>query len=307
MCSKQHSYLSFSHLSVDNLSDSLLAKEDVISDPELPPPSDIDGPRFLTPPSLVNQSPPSKLWLVERALISLSGNANSSSDAEGSPLGAIAKGGGRGTGRSKTTADPTGYIYQGCWQEPQGIKLLTGARAPNNLEDIMTIQVCQTFCAIWPYYGLEYERQCYCGQTLNGGALADPQSQCNIPCVGNSSQICGGPDRVSLYYDSSVPGPNDPPVFDDSNLVACYQETNPRVLDGPSIRDDNDMDLQACSTFCALFNYWGLENGNECYCANALTSPNTVRPQSECNKQCPWEQTQLCGGADRVIIYHRNP
>ncbi|KAM7199165.1 WSC domain containing protein [Rhypophila sp. PSN 637] len=236
--------------SVDDQSDRLLAEEDVISDPELKPPSDIHGPRFLTPPSLVNQSPPSKPWLVERAIISLTGHANSTSEAEGSPLGAVAKGGGIATGKSKTTADPIGYIYQGCYQEPQGIKLLTGARAPGPLEDIMTIQVCQAFCAIWPYYGLEYERQCYCGQTLNGNTLANPQTQCNMPCKSNASQICGGPDRVSLYYDSSVPGPNDPPVFANSNLVGCYQETFPRVLDGPSLRDDNGMGLQVCSNFC---------------------------------------------------------
>ncbi|KAK4215629.1 WSC domain-containing protein [Rhypophila decipiens] len=178
---------------------------------------------------------------------------------------------------------------------------------------IMTIQVCQAFCAVYPYYGLEYFHECYCGTTPNPAAVkvTPDATYCTTSCDGNSTQKCGGAGYMSLYNDPSVPGPNDPPVFDNSNLVACYQEMasgQARVLDSPFSAQSDSMSLQYCSDYCRSHNlpYWGLEYANQCYCSAAITANSVVRPQSECNLGCAGNEGQLCGGNDRVIVYHRN-
>jgi len=53
--------------------------------------------------------------------------------------------------------------------------------------------------------GLEYSRECYCGDTfVNGGGNPLPDSSCDMPCPtdGNS---CGGPLALNLYTKASTP------------------------------------------------------------------------------------------------------
>lgn len=40
-----------------------------------------------------------------------------------------------------------------------------------------------------------------CGNALQngGGPAPDGSVQCNMNCNGNAAQICGGPNRLSLY------------------------------------------------------------------------------------------------------------
>lgn len=45
--------------------------------------------------------------------------------------------------------------------------------------------------------GAENGGQCFCGNTLASNKVAS--SECNSPCLGDSSQKCGGPARLSVY------------------------------------------------------------------------------------------------------------
>lgn len=59
------------------------------------------------------------------------------------------------------------------------------------------------------YAGVEYSSECYCGTTIqsSGQLAADtPTQKCNMPCSGDSSEICGGSDRLNLYqYNGPTP------------------------------------------------------------------------------------------------------
>jgi len=48
---------------------------------------------------------------------------------------------------------------------------------------------------------VEFGNQCFCGDFLNPAAKSTQvaDSDCNMPCAGNSSQTCGGSDRMNLY------------------------------------------------------------------------------------------------------------
>jgi hypothetical protein len=67
----------------------------------------------------------------------------------------------------------------------------------------MTNELCQTACqaAGYTYAGTEYSGECYCAnEILNGGGPApDGNALCNMTCYGNSTEICGGPNRLSLF------------------------------------------------------------------------------------------------------------
>ncbi|WWC92585.1 uncharacterized protein L201_007544 [Kwoniella dendrophila CBS 6074] len=90
------------------------------------------------------------------------------------------------------------YKSQGCIQEVSG-RALTGASLTGS---DMTIDKCVTYCAQegFTYAGLEYASECYCGNTLsNGAAISSYSNQCNMACAGNSAEVCGGPNAISLW------------------------------------------------------------------------------------------------------------
>ncbi|GAB7347600.1 hypothetical protein MBLNU459_g4478t1 [Dothideomycetes sp. NU459] len=98
-----------------------------------------------------------------------------------------------------------GYTYVGCYNETTGISGGGGARALANGKMIsnstQTTETCLAYCsaASMQYAGLEYGQECWCSPYLNSLSTALNASACNIACLGNSSEVCGGSLRISLY------------------------------------------------------------------------------------------------------------
>ena len=76
-----------------------------------------------------------------------------------------------------------------------------------------TGDVCTAAClnAGYSFAGTEYSAECWCGNTIGGtGALA-AAADCNMPCTGDDTESCGGPNRLSLYnYTGTVTPPTTP-------------------------------------------------------------------------------------------------
>ena len=49
------------------------------------------------------------------------------------------------------------------------------------------------------YAGLQAGTECYCGDEPPPGEKLKPESECDAPCPGDSSQKCGGADRLQVY------------------------------------------------------------------------------------------------------------
>ena len=91
-----------------------------------------------------------------------------------------------------------GFSYSGCIMEVPGRAL----NATSLVADDMTVDKCVGFCQSGGYKmaGLEFGSECYCGNSLAGGASTSSMSyECKRPCSGDSTQICGGPDAINLY------------------------------------------------------------------------------------------------------------
>jgi len=73
--------------------------------------------------------------------------------------------------------------------------------------DTMTVSTCLSYCNIdgFAFAGLEYESECWCAQYLSVFAVKLADSECNFACKGNSSEICGGTLKLSVYQKNSAP------------------------------------------------------------------------------------------------------
>lgn len=97
---------------------------------------------------------------------------------------------------------PGDYTYEGCYTEPGTYRAVTWFQGQLN-PGTLTTEECLAACGAqhFAYAATEWSQECYCATYLNSGSsLATNQGDCNYPCTGDSSETCGGSERLSLYY-----------------------------------------------------------------------------------------------------------
>ncbi|KAI8965723.1 heme peroxidase [Daldinia sp. FL1419] len=208
------------------------------------------------------------------------------------------------------------YVLVGCQKEStaQGTRALSGAAFAY---DNMSLEDCMHNCSNYIYWGTEYGRekqlltfspQCYCGDSLHPTSEDAPLIDCNMVCVGDVTEYCGGGNRIELYSTTaSQPVPTatlaPKPTVSSYVRVGCYTEIpNSRALTGAAYADDT-MTLETCATDCAGFEYWATEYGRECYCGNTLDSLSAAAPDSDCQMTCAGDRYEYCGAGNRLELY----
>ena len=91
-----------------------------------------------------------------------------------------------------------GWEYRGCYVDQNNTRLLQNYfHAAEN----MTPTSCASICSSqgYPYFGLEFSFQCFCGNILNTTAVPVDPSNCNYACCADSSVACGGCWYSSIY------------------------------------------------------------------------------------------------------------
>ncbi|KAM0701049.1 hypothetical protein Q7P35_011410 [Cladosporium inversicolor] len=104
--------------------------------------------------------------------------------------------------RQITDGMPAAWQYQGCWSDNVNNRTLSlMADAGGHVSNVK----CQTLCSRLGYSlaGTEYAGECFCGNRVNGLAQQISDDLCNMACTGDASQVCGGPNAVSLYWDGN--------------------------------------------------------------------------------------------------------
>ncbi len=96
--------------------------------------------------------------------------------------------------------------------------------------------------------------------------------------------------------------------FHDMCKISC--DTQVRVLDY-AWTETHDMTIERCINYCLDLNtsttsiqYAGLEAADECYCGKAGADYDQLgqRPDSNCERPCPGDSTQTCGGEFAIAI-----
>lgn len=88
--------------------------------------------------------------------------------------------------------------------------------------------------------------------------------------------------------------------------LGCYQDFYPsgRTLNGYSLISSS-MTLELCEITCNQqgFPIAGVENGDECYCGNAITLCATQVSSSSCSMTCAGNNKEICGGSNVLNVY----
>ena len=199
--------------------------------------------------------------------------------------------------------DFTPFVYSGCFQDPSSPSRALLYNSGLNTQN-MTVETCVAFCKgnDYRYAGLEYYGECFCGASVNGPQI--DESNCNFPCTGNKSEVCGGNDIISIYQDPTFPTV-DETIISDYKPLGCYSEgTSGRSL---AWRQDqvnaSTLTIESCLTACKQGGYdiAGVEFGQECYCGVVLG--NGTLPTSGCNKPCKGDSTEICGGSSKLNLF----
>ncbi|KAJ8597264.1 copper radical oxidase-like protein [Rhizopogon salebrosus TDB-379] len=209
----------------------------------------------------------------------------------------------------------------GCYSDSNPRTLSYGTGVTGSV----SIETCTTACynAGYPLAGTEYSAECYCGLTIENGAGPEPTTDCNMVCAGNSSEYCGGPNRLSLYnYTQTLPtspggGNNGGGGNPASTVLAvtsglqgnwtyegCYVDNvNGRIM-GNEL-DSTSTTVESCIANCASQNFTiaGIEYSTQCFCGDYLMAGATVGLESSCNMACGGNATEACGGPNRVSVY----
>lgn len=187
--------------------------------------------------------------------------------------------------------------YVGCYTGTTGLSGTTWTQSDMSV-DICTMGCKEMGFALSGVSGTS----CYCGAGWTGGSvIAD--FKCTTPCAGNSTQICGAYNTISLWNSSSGP---DAPAQLQSGYMGCYTDSsNSRTLTGYSYTSPA-MTNAICKTTCANqgFAMAGTEVGNQCFCGNTIGSGNTRTASTICNTPCAGNSASLCGASWRMSLFN---
>ncbi|KAI9716656.1 MAG: hypothetical protein M1812_005194 [Candelaria pacifica] len=211
-----------------------------------------------------------------------------------------------------------GFLSIGCYTEATNGRALSVQQPGGNTN---TIEKCAAACLAYTYFGTEYGAECYCGNALSAGSVPATDNGCTMTCAGNSSEYCGGGNRLNMYRKNSTaptttgpgasatPTPKGPAIVQNIGAYTfqgCFSEgINGRAL-GDKFLGSATMNLDLCATTCAGYTYFGVEYGQECYCGNTLGAGSaSVANQADCNFLCPGNATEYCGAGNRLEMYKK--
>lgn len=177
---------------------------------------------------------------------------------------------------------------------------------------------CALACraAGYKYSGTEYSSECWCSNRMAESAA--PQTDCSMPCTGDTAQICGAGYRLSVAQDvSSTATFSARQSYGSWTLMACYVDsvsnrTLPNIVSTPG--SAGNMTEANCLDACTAAGWkaCGVEYYHECFASSAVPDPSLVAaPAADplsagCAYACAGNTSEACGGSNRVLVYVNN-
>nr|XP_022917570.1 xylosyltransferase oxt [Onthophagus taurus] len=97
--------------------------------------------------------------------------------------------------------DPKGHkeASLGCFKDSKSFRILSGYFIGNVSKN--SPEYCKYLClqSGFPYAGVEYGVECFCGAEEPPSSAKLPDSSCNMKCPGDNHSICGGIYKISIY------------------------------------------------------------------------------------------------------------
>lgn len=156
-------------------------------------------------------------------------------------------------------------------------------------------------------------------------------TDCSMTCNSNSSEYCGGPNRLNLYSFGNVSSSststsqmsNLSTLMSASSTIVSSATTSPtalqvaglytyldchtdsvgaRALTGNTV-SGSMMTIEYCASVCSGFTYMATEYSTECYCGNSLLSGSVTATDGRCNMVCSANSQEICGGPNGLSLY----
>jgi hypothetical protein len=196
------------------------------------------------------------------------------------------------------SARAAAFTRSGCYTDTDaGNRALSGDFKG---DDTMTVEMCAEYCSAYQFFGIEYGRECYCGNERNANSVSAPDTDCNFACPGDATETCGAGSRLEIYINNGYTAP-EPTVPDvGAPYLGCFVDNAARVLPDRIISED-DMTAAKCAANCDGYLYFGTQWSRECYCGN--DEPTEAAPASDCNMPCSGDATEICGAGMRLTVY----
>ncbi|KAI1259995.1 heme peroxidase [Xylariaceae sp. FL1019] len=204
------------------------------------------------------------------------------------------------------------YEYAGCYEE-LSTRALKGA---THADDEMTLELCAESCDGWNYWGTEYGRECYCGNSVDAQSNKTEEADCGMVCAGDATEYCGGSNRIEMYKlpviatptttSTAAITPTNAPTVSSYAFQGCWTEGDGVRALASSSKASDDMTLEACAEFCSDFHFFGTEYGRECYCGDVPSSSSNQTELGDCSVPCSGDATEYCGASNRLNIYYSN-
>jgi hypothetical protein len=199
--------------------------------------------------------------------------------------------------------------YLGCYTDGgDGGRTLSNASFAGST---VSIDTCAAFCRqnSYPVFGMEYSSECYCGYAPKVQSTLVSDGDCRMPCAGNSSQICGAGNRLSMWNTTlaaSIRVGTTNSKVKQTTYMGCWTEGKGALAMSLSKTTDKAMTIDLCTAYCRGkgFVYAGLENGQDCYCNNDGPSNGSTKvDETNCNSACKGNQFQTCGGSNKLNVF----
>jgi hypothetical protein len=226
------------------------------------------------------------------------------------------------------------YTAIGCYEDSKSSRILGKYIVPSGTAQDMTVEICVTACydSGLPYAGLEYGQECFCDTSMQN-QVTTYDTDCNMVCPGDSGETCGGDLRINIYSynvagsliatSTSAPpskATSSTTITTNSPITApgtydfkgCYSDvTFNRTLGfvGSFPGSREGMTLEPCQGACKYAGYVfaGVEFGQECWCDNFIRGIGVSVADGECNMHCSGNNSETCGGSNRINIYSFTP
>ncbi|XP_072155725.1 uncharacterized protein [Bemisia tabaci] len=185
--------------------------------------------------------------------------------------------------------------YLGCYSDQENDRLLGDFKEAS---PTMSPTFCSDLCSKggYPFAGLHYSTECFCGHNRPPLAVKRPDQECSLPCSGSNNQKCGDKNKLSIYQ-TRVPGIGSVPK---GFYVGCFAE-NPF----PDLQQSfKELTPQRCSEFCFKrgFKLSGVQ-GKNCFCTNSKLDLKKKVKDKECSTSCEADSSKKCGAKGRINVY----
>ncbi|XP_017108947.2 xylosyltransferase oxt [Drosophila bipectinata] len=93
----------------------------------------------------------------------------------------------------------TANVSLGCFKDEKERRILAGYYSSSKTSNSPSSCVHLCLQSGYPYAGVQYGRECFCGFDPPPSSAKLPDSSCNTKCLGNGKEICGGFYAMNIY------------------------------------------------------------------------------------------------------------